>query len=128
MNPPILISNSFPFSLVRRHLTVEPRSIGDLQTALLKHPWVSTWGHANTVLLASSLAGVNLRPKTERPALTLNESQFPQLDGQSFAECWLLTPDYVEPGFRPKIGEEVSADKIRDWQILRLSWQTELSA
>jgi hypothetical protein len=31
---PILISNSFPFSLVRRPLRVEPRTVADLLTAM----------------------------------------------------------------------------------------------
>ncbi len=124
MNP-ILISNSFPFSLIRRRVTVEPRTVGDLLTAMHERPWASAWGHANTAHLASTIACADLRPKTERPALTLDQNKLPQLDGQTFAECWLLSPDYVDPGFRPKVGEEVSADKIRDWQILRLSWQTE---
>ena len=127
MNP-ILISNSFPFSLIRCRVTVEPRTVAELLTAMHEHPWVSAWGHANTAHLASTIACADLRPQTERPALTLAENKLPQLDGQAFSECWLLSPDYVDPGFRPKVGEEVSADKIRDWQILRLSWNTESPA
>jgi len=117
----ILISNSFPFSLIRRRVSVEPRSVGDLLTAMHERPWVSAWGHANTVALASAIACADLRPKTERPALTLTPEMLPSLDGHTFTECWLLSPDYT-PGFRPQVGEEVSPDKIRDWQVLRLVW------
>ena len=122
MNAPILISNSFPFSLIRRRVVVEPRSVADLLTAIHERPWVSAWGHANTVNLASTIACADLRPSAERPALTLTPEQLPRLDGQTFSECWLLSPDYT-PGFRPRVGEEVSTDKILDWQVLRLAWK-----
>ena len=118
---PLLISNSFPFSLVRRSVLVEPRGIEDLRAAMRERPWVSAWGHANTVGLASEIAGTDLRPGRERPALELATDGLPSLDGQSFAECWLLSPDYV-PGFRPAIGEEVSPERILGWQVLRLTW------
>jgi len=124
MSNPILISNSFPFSLIRRRVIVEPRGVSDLLTAMHERPWVSAWGHANTVALASTITCADLRPKTERPALKLSDDKLPSLDGQTFTECWLLSPDY-QPGFRPAVGEEVSADKIRDKQVLRLTWQTD---
>lgn len=119
----ILISNSFPFSLIRRRVVVEPREVGDLLNAMHGRPWVSAWGHANTVEAASILACADLRPKTERPALVLGAEGRPSYEGQVFDECWLLSPDYV-PGFRPAVGEEVPAEKIRGWQVLRLAWET----
>lgn len=118
---PILISNSFPFTLVRRSVRVEPRSVGDLLTAMHEHPWVSAWGHENTVELAGALACANLRPNTSRPALSLDEALLPSLEGQSFEEIWLLSPDYA-PGFRPQIGQEVAADEISRWQVLLISF------
>lgn len=122
MNSPILISNSFPFSLIRRQVVVNPKTTADLVGQMHDRPWVSAWGHANTLALASTIAGADLRPKTQRPALVLGEDKLPALDGQTFAECWLLSPDYA-PGFRPAIGDEVSADKIRGWQVLQLQWK-----
>ena len=118
---PILISNSFPFSLIRRRVVVEPRTVAELLTAMHERPWVSAWGHANTAAVASTILCADIRPKVDRPVLALSEDKLPQLDGQIFTECWLLSPDYT-PGFRPAIGEQVSADKIRDWQVLRLVW------
>ncbi|MFN0077912.1 MAG: hypothetical protein ACKVY0_15760 [Prosthecobacter sp.] len=114
---PILISNSFPFSLVRRSMQVEPRSVGELLTVMHQRPWVSAWGHENTVALASTLACADLRPATPRPALTLDADLLPSLDGQSFEEVWLLSPDYA-PGFRPQIGQEVPPQAITGWQVL----------
>lgn len=123
MNPkPILISNSFPFSLVRRAMRVTPRSAGDLLTAMHTHSWVSAWGHDNTVAAASTIACADLRPPSSRPALSLDADLLPSLDGQSFNEIWLLSPDYT-PGFRPQIGLEVPADAITGWQVLSLSFQ-----
>ena len=116
---PILISNSFPFSLVRRSMRVEPRTVGDLLTAMHERPWVSAWGHENTVALASTIACADLRPATPRPALSLDAELLPCLDGQSFSEIWLLSPDYT-PGFRPQIGQEVPAAAITGWQVLKL--------
>lgn len=118
---PILISNSFPFSLIRRSVQVEPRVVGDLLTAMHENPWVSAWGHENTVELASTIACANLRPNTSRPALSLDEALLPSLEGQSFEEIWLLSPDYA-PGFRPQIGQEVAAESIIDWQVLLLTF------
>lgn len=118
---PILISNSFPFSLVRRAMKVAPRGLGDLLSAMHEQPWVSAWGHENTMAAASALAGANLRPTTPRPALTLDADMLPSLDGRSFQEIWLLSPDYTA-GMRPRIGEEVSAEAIQRWQVLCLSF------
>jgi hypothetical protein len=117
----IFISNSFPFSLIRRRVVVEPREVGDLLARMHGHAWVSAWGHANTVEAASTLACADLRPKSERPALVLGEDGLPSLDGLVFDECWLLSPDFV-PGYRPAVGEEVAADRILGWQVLQLAW------
>lgn len=109
--PPILISNSFSFSLVHRPMRVEPRSVGDLLTAMQERSWVSAWGHENTVALASAIACADLQPATPRPALILDADLLPSLHGQSFSDVWLLSPDY-QSGFRPQIGQEVPAETI----------------
>ena len=95
--------------------------MGDLLTAMQERPWVSAWGHENTVALASTIACADLRPATARPALNLDAALLPHLDGQSFTEVWLLSPDYT-PGFRPQIGQEVPTDAIKGWQVLCLSF------
>lgn len=118
---PILVSNSFPFSLIRRPVRIEPRSDSELVTAMFERPWVSAWGHENTVEIAGTIVGADLRPKTARPALVLDSERLPSLDGQSFDEVWLLSPDYIS-GFRPQIGEEVPASAITGWQILQLTF------
>jgi hypothetical protein len=115
--PPILISNSFPFSLVRRPIRVEPRSAADLVSAMRQRPWVSAWGHENTLTAASAIARADLRPAAPRPALSLNPDLLPCLQGQCFDEIWLLSPDYAA-GFRPQIGEELPAGAILSWQVL----------
>lgn len=117
----LIISNSFPFSLIRRKVVVEPRTVAELQAAMRDRPWVSAWGHANTVELSSAIACADLRPASERPILSLTSELLPRLNDGVYNECWLLSPDYV-PNFRPKIGEEVSADKILGWQVLQLTW------
>jgi hypothetical protein len=120
MNP-ILISNSFPFSLVRRRMVVEPRSLDDLKDRIAQSPWQSVWGHANTVAVAGGMLGVDLHPKTERPAIEVSPDGLPSYAGQLYTECWLLSPNYT-PGFRPQVGEEVPPEKIAGWQVLRLVW------
>lgn len=118
---PFLLSNSFPFSLLRREVHIRPRTVEDLRQQLRTQPWKSAWGHSNTLPLASALAEADLTPATPRPVLSLSADNLPCLDGQTFEECWLLSPDYIE-GFRPSIGEEVSLDKIRGWQVLQIVW------
>lgn len=119
-----LIGSTFPLSLIRRRVVIEPGAIEDLRACLAAAPPASFWGHRNTLAQASALTGVDLTPRTERPAIELDHEGFPGLEGETFRACWVLSPDYV-PGFRPAIGEEVPAAKIRGWQVLRVSWEEE---
>ncbi len=121
---PILIGSTFPLSLVRRRVAIEPHEVAELRGLLAIRPIRSFWGHANTLPAAKTLLGTDLTPATERPALTLNADALPTLDGETFNECWVVSPDYT-PGFRPQIGEEVPTDKIRGWQVLRIEWMKE---
>jgi len=57
-----------------------------------------------------------------RPIIKLNEERFPTLENETFRICWVLSPDYTE-NFRPVMGEEVSTEKIRGWNILKLIWE-----
>lgn len=118
----LLIGNSFPLSLIRRAVRIEPRSIDHLRVAMKSAEVHSFWGHANTAPLAEEMLGSSLFRGSERPALTLSETRKPVLDGVEFTECWVLSPDY-QPGFRPKVGEEVPSDQILGWQILQLTWE-----
>lgn len=118
---PILIGSTFPLSLIRARVVIEPHSIDDLKRELTERPVVSFWGHENTLVVANQILDANLTPATKRPAITLTENNLPVLNGIEFSECWILSPDYT-PGFRPQIGEEVSADKITGWQVLRMAW------
>lgn len=118
----LLIGNSFPLSLIRRPVRIAPQSVGLLREAVDGAELHSFWGHANTAHMAEELLGCKLFRVSERPALTLSESRKPILDGLAFDECWVLSPDYL-PGYRPKVGEEVSTDRIQGWQVLRLTWE-----
>ena len=117
----ILISNSFPFSLIRREVHVIPEPLEKLKDILSSRPFVSAWGHANTMRSANALLGTDLTPKTERPAIGISPEGFPSLDGIVFSECWHLSPNYI-PGFRPQINQEVSPEQIVGWQTLCLRW------
>jgi hypothetical protein len=117
---PILLSNSFPFGLVRRPLRVTPRSIENLREVLRSRRWFSAWGHDNTLQAASEYVGVDLRPALARPSLTLDAANRPKLGSFGFEEIWLLTPEYA-PGFRPPVGSEVSPEQIFAWRVLQLS-------
>lgn len=122
-----LIGSTFPLSLIRHPVRIEPRPLDELKQRLRQDDWASFWGHENTVAAADSILGLGdlnktVRPQTERPALTLNENQQPILNGTSYTECWILSPDYA-PGFRPQVGEEVTAEKIVGWQVLQIVWE-----
>lgn len=101
---------------------VESESVATLRDALAGAEVVSFWGHENTRAAAESVLGVTLRPRSERPAVTLSPEKRPMLYGEEFGVCWLLSPDYPE-GFRPAIGVEVSPDQIAGWHVLKLTWQ-----
>ncbi|MFA6929692.1 MAG: hypothetical protein WCT05_05150 [Lentisphaeria bacterium] len=117
----ILIGNSFPLSLIRRVVLIRPSSQRELREALTGRRVVSFWGHANTLLAASQYAGCDLTPSRERPTVRLSAECYPCFAAEIFRECWVLSPDYVG-NFRPGVGEEVPAEKILGWQVLRLEW------
>lgn len=118
----ILIGSTFPLSLVRRSVTITPSCIDSLKNKIENSSVLSFWGHSNTLNIARQLLSVDLTPKSERPPLTLDDNNLPVLDGVSFKECWILSPDYI-PGFRPEIGKEVPPDKIIGWQVLKITWE-----
>jgi hypothetical protein len=120
---PVLISNSFPFGLVRRPLRVTPRSIEELREVVRARRWVSAWGHENTVEPASDIVGVDLRPAVPRPALTLDAADRPRLGALGFDEIWLVTPEY-RPGFRPPVGLTVEGQHIVAWRVLQLCFDS----
>ncbi len=120
----LLIGNSFPFSLVRcARLVVEQRPVAELRVALAGAEVASFWGHENTRTAAEGVLGVSLRPRMERPAVTLSSGGLPMLDDETFDTCWLLSPDYPD-GFRPPIGVEVTPEQIAGWHVLKLTWHS----
>lgn len=119
--PSVLLGNSFPLSLVRRAVHIEPRTLEELRQAVAVRGCVSYWGHDNTREAAQRFLGFDPAPASERPALALNENQLPTLLGVVFDEVWVLSPDYVE-GYRPQIGVEVALERIIGWRVLRLKF------
>ena len=117
----ILIGNSFPLSLIRRKVVIEVVSREAVLEFVQGKAVVSFWGHANTLSAANGWLGVDLTPKTERPALCLSDDKLPQLDGVEYKTCFILSPDY-RPGLRPAIGSEVDSVDILGWQVLKISW------
>lgn len=118
----ILLGNSFPLSLIRRPVHIEPRQLADLRAALAGRTLYSFWGHGNTLAAVTRMLGRDVRPKTARPVLSLDNKSLPCLDGRAFNECWVLSPDYVE-NFRPDPGQEVSEEAIAAWRVLLIRWQ-----
>ena len=119
---PVLLGNSFPLSLVRRAVRIEPRTLDELRQEVDERGCVSYWGHANTLESAKRFLGFDPSPSTERPAIILNEERLPTLAGIAFDEVWVLSPDYAE-GYRPQIGEEVIQERILGWQVLQIEFR-----
>lgn len=119
---PLLVGNSFPLSLVRRRVVIEPVELKTVRRELRERGFLSFWGHPATLPAASRVLGVDLTPSRPRPAVILDPELVPSLDGISFRECRVLSPTY-SPGFRPAPGEEVAEKEIREWTALRLSWK-----
>lgn len=121
MNKAILISNSFPLSLIRRAVKIEPCGLDELTALLSDAKIVSFWGHSNTLAAVNALLGYDLTPKEQRPVLRLSENNLPRYADNDFTECWVLSPDYCED-FRPAIGEDVPPEKIKSWQCLKITF------
>lgn len=118
----ILIGNAFSLTLVRRAVRIEPVAPDALHKAARGKAVVSFWGHTNTLAAAEAFSGLPLRPSIQRPALALSVDGLPQLDGHTFSECWIVSPDYAV-GYRPDPGAEVPAENITSWRILRITWE-----
>jgi hypothetical protein len=118
----ILIGNSFPFSLIRRPVSIRPRDTKEMIKRMQSMNWTSFWGHENTLTAASEVLGSDIRPKSERPALQLSSDGFPMLEGESFDEAWILSPCFKN-NFRPSIGQELHAEDVENWQVLQIKWE-----
>jgi hypothetical protein len=118
----ILIGNSFPLSLVRRNVRIENSSLEALQAAAADSSVESFWGHENTLNAVEKWSGLALRPKTQRPALQLDEEGRLCFEGRIYAECWVLSPDY-RPGLRHAIDCEVQPEAILGWHVLHILWE-----
>lgn len=118
----MLVGNTFPMTLLRRRVVATPVGIDLLRQEIARRPVASFWGHENTLEAASQIAGASLKPARSRPILTLDAEALPTLDGHTFHECWVLSPNYVTD-LRPASGEEIDAKQIAEWKVLRLEWQ-----
>lgn len=116
-----MIGNAFPLTLIRHRVMIEPVHLEEVRRALQHRPWISFWGHENTLLIAKELLKTDITPQGTRPAITLQEDGIPQLGGRRYRQCYILSADY-EPGYRPAIGEEVGTEHILGWQALRIDW------
>ena len=116
-----ITGNTFPVNLFRRRAEVIPETFEHYLEKLRSCPWESYWGHTNTLSAVNALCRVDLTPREDRPALTTDAAGFPALYGQSYRECWVLTPKY-RPGFRPAVGVEVTSGDILSWHTVRILW------
>ncbi|NLK82782.1 MAG: hypothetical protein GX280_01700 [Lentisphaerae bacterium] len=121
-NTSILIGNSFPLSLARRKLIIEPASLDALLTAAAGKRICSFWGHENTLAAASAATKLDLAPAVERPVMSLSPDKLPMLGEYEFSECWIVSSDY-RGNFRPSVGAEVPESMISGWQVLKLTWE-----
>ena len=115
----VLVGNTFPLTLVRGwKVEIEEVGAESLRGALASGAAVrSFWGHAETQGAAEAFLGVatgTLTPRVPRPGL-------PELDGERFAECHVLSPD-VAGGGRPAPGQAAAPSAITGWHVLRLRW------
>lgn len=122
----VLVGNTFPLTLVRGwKVEIEEVGAEALRGALASGAAVrSFWGHAETQGAAEAFLGVatgTLTPRVPRPALRLGSEGLPELDGERFAECHVLSPD-VAGGGRPAPGQAAAPSAITGWHVLRLRW------
>ncbi len=116
-----MIGNAFPLTLIRHGVTIQPVQLEEMRQALRTRPWISFWGHENTLKSANHLLGTDITPHEDRPAIILQDDGIPELGGSRYHRCYILSADY-EPGYRPAVGEEVGEEHIIGWQALRIDW------
>lgn len=119
-----LLTNVYPFSLVRRKMLAEPMEMDEVKKIAQSGEFESAWGHANTISAVNEKLGADITPREARPAVILDADNFPTLYGRKFTTVILISPNFV-PGFRPAIGEEVGEEKILSWSALRLDFKVE---
>lgn len=121
MTADLLVGNTFPLTLMRRQLMVEPVPLVVFREEAEEKRIVSFWGHANTLHAASEAVGFDLSPAEERPVLELSPEGFPMLGGKAFRECWVISPD-CRQNFRLFVNRALEPEDISGWQCLRISW------
>lgn len=114
---PIILCNTFPLSFIRRSVMMEPRSPVQLREAVARQGLISFWGTPETLSAAKAMLGFDPSPASTRPHLMLNHESLPTLEGHSFTEVWVVSPDYL-PSFSPQMGQEVPVAAIHGWQVL----------
>lgn len=119
---PVLLGNTFPLTLVRRAVRIEPRTVDELRREVAARGLVSFWGHANTLDAAQQFLGFDPTPATVRPALSLNSDLLPTLVGVAFHEVWVLSPSY-QPGYRPQADPSTPPEMILGWEVLRVCFE-----
>lgn len=118
----ILVGNSFPLTLIRRAVQMVPVALSDFHRAIAGRSVLTFWGHENTLAQAEAFCGTSLKPQCKRPVLQLQEEGFPVLNGVTFNEAWVVSPEYAK-SFRPFPGAETPAEEIVGWTILKLTWE-----
>mgnify|MGYP001326922145 CR=1 FL=1 len=121
VSQPVLIGNSYPWSLLRGRPRLEEKNLDELKAEIALRGSVSYWGHKNTLQIASDLLETDLTPEIERPSIQLSPTLKPSIGGREFSQCWVMAPVYIE-GFRPAVGFEVTVGMIENWRIICLCW------
>jgi hypothetical protein len=116
-----LLGNTFPISLIRREVKIKPVDLDSLRKLGQQGNCYSFWGHQNSIDYANEILGFDVTPKEQRVPLKLNSDKLPTLYGESFTECWILSPN-LETGLRPAIGREITPTEIKKWCVLKVTW------
>lgn len=87
----VLVGNVFPTSLVEREVIITPISIEEARQ-YMKDGFLSYWGHPNSIKAASDFIGFDLTPKTDRPAIAIDNNLLPSLDGTPSNTVIVISP------------------------------------
>jgi len=85
----LLIGNSFPLSLIRQKVTIEPEDVDKLKRRLKSEHIESFWGHNNTLKTVSEYLDYDLKPKSKRPVIALNNLGYPTFAETEYKEIWV---------------------------------------
>lgn len=119
--PYVLIGSSFPMSITRSRVEVEPIDLDTFKAEIDGLDVVSAWQHSNTLVAVKEYTGLDLTPPIVRPRIRMTEdTKRPCIEWEEWRFPLVFSKMYaVIPLYKEVVN---GVPDVTDWNILRLSW------